>query len=107
MICIAVVLCTIPHAANPQNAPVTADTARTVINQYCVTCHNTTAKTAGLTLDTMNVANVAENAEAWEKVIKKVRAGMMPPQGKPRPDQHSSDVLVSWLRTSLDRAAAG
>src|SRR5580704_16649027 len=58
---------------------------RAVIDQYCVTCHNQKLKTAGLQLDKMDLAHVGEQAEAWEKVVRKLRAGMMPPSGLPRP----------------------
>src|ERR1700674_3978783 len=60
---------------------------REFLNQYCVSCHNERAKTAGLLLDKMDLADIPAGAEVWEKVIRKVRIGMMPPQGMPRPDQ--------------------
>ena len=77
-----------------------------VLNQYCVTCHNQKAKTAGLTLDTMDVTHVDEHPDVWEKVVRKVRAGMMPPSGAPRPDRATLDGLASNIETALDRAAA-
>ena len=58
-----------------------------VIQQYCGACHNERAKIAGLALDTMNVAQVAEHADVWEKVVRKLRGRMMPPPGRPRPDE--------------------
>ncbi|PYI84301.1 MAG: hypothetical protein DME26_13495, partial [Verrucomicrobia bacterium] len=79
---------------------------RAVLDQYCVTCHNQQAKTAGLMLDKMDLAHVPESAEVWEKVIRKLRGGMMPPQGKPRPQQADVESLVTFLETSIDRAAA-
>jgi cytochrome c551/c552 len=75
-----------------------------LINQYCVTCHNERAKTAGLMLDKLDIDHAGEHADAWEKVVRKLRGGMMPPQGMPRPDQTSIDALITWLQTSLDRA---
>jgi hypothetical protein len=57
-------------------------------------------------LDKMDVDHVPEGAETWEKVVRKLRGGMMPPQGRPRPDKADVDMVVSWLETSLDRAAA-
>jgi mono/diheme cytochrome c family protein len=78
---------------------------RAVINQYCVTCHNQRAKTAGLTLDTLDMSAIAHDAETWEKVVRKLRSGMMPPQGSPRPEDATRKSLVSWLTTELDRAA--
>jgi hypothetical protein len=78
---------------------------RAVLDEYCVTCHNQQAKTAGLMLDTLDLSRLSEHADQWEKVIRKVRVGMMPPQGSPRLDPETQRALVSWLQTSLDRAA--
>src|SRR5438874_1701971 len=80
--------------------------ARAVLDQYCVTCHNQKLKTAGLSLDKMDPARVSADAEAWEKVVRKLRAGMMPPQGMPRPDPAAYEALTTALETELDRAAA-
>ena len=52
------------------------------------------------------MTNIPAGAETWEKVIHKLSLGAMPPQGMPRPDQNSVNTLVSWLETSIDRAAA-
>jgi mono/diheme cytochrome c family protein len=79
---------------------------RALLDQYCVTCHNERAKTAGLMLDKMDVDHVAVNAETWEKVIRKLRGGMMPPTGRPRPASDDIYKLISWLETSLDQAGA-
>ena len=77
---------------------------RALLDQYCVTCHNERAKTAGLMLDKMDLAHIAESAETWEKVIRKLRGGMMPPTGRPRPANDEAYKLISWLEMSLDRA---
>jgi len=77
-----------------------------MLDKYCVTCHNQRLRTAGLTLDTLNLDKVADNAETWEKVLRKLHGGMMPPQGMPRPDEATVDKFTGWLETSLDRAAA-
>jgi hypothetical protein len=77
-----------------------------LINQYCVTCHNEKAKTAGLMLDKLDIDHPAEHAETWEKVVRKLRGGMMPPKGVPRPEQAKIDGLITWLQTTLDQAAA-
>ena len=79
--------------------------AGAVLTQYCLTCHNERAKTGGLVLDAGDLANVPAKAEVWEKVIRKVRAGMMPPVGAPRPDAVTLDRLVAHLETTIDRAA--
>ncbi len=77
-----------------------------LLNQYCVTCHNTKLKTGGLALDQLDLHKVAPNAETWEKVVRKLRAGMMPPAGAPRPDRHALDALAGAVEEALDGAAA-
>jgi hypothetical protein len=77
-----------------------------VLNRYCVTCHNTRLKTAGLLLDSMSVERPGEHAEAWEKVIRKLRTGAMPPPGLPRPDESTTGLVVSTLAAALDSSAA-
>src|SRR6516225_6864889 len=79
---------------------------RALLDQYCVACHNERAKTAGLTLDRMDVDHPDVSAETWEKVIRKLRGGMMPPQGRPRPSNDDVGKLISYLETSIDRVAA-
>src|SRR5215831_2725296 len=79
---------------------------RALIDKYCVTCHNEKAKTAGLTLDTADFARPSNSADVWEKVVRKLRAEMMPPVGAPRPDKAETAALTSYLETSLDAAAA-
>jgi len=78
---------------------------RAMLNEYCVTCHNEQLKTAGLMLDKMDVDHVADHADVWEKVILKLRGGMMPPLGNPRPDANAVNAMVSYLETSIDRPA--
>lgn len=64
--------------------PATAAETRAVLDRYCVTCHNQRLQSGALTLDTVDLSNVAGNAERLEKVVRKLRAGAMPPQGAPR-----------------------
>jgi mono/diheme cytochrome c family protein len=78
---------------------------RAVLNQYCIVCHNEQLRTAGLVLSKLDVANVPEGAETWEKVISKLRTGAMPPAGIPRPDQSTYDAFAIYLETALDHAA--
>jgi mono/diheme cytochrome c family protein len=92
------------HAGAPSVPP--AKTYRALLDQYCVACHNERAKTAGLLLDKADLGNISEGAETWEKVARKLRADAMPPPGLPRPDTTTRDGFVSWLETSLDRAAS-
>jgi hypothetical protein len=93
-------------AAAPSLFAQSAPDYRAVLDRYCVTCHNQKTKIAGLALDNIDLTNIPANADIWEKVIRKVRVGMMPPQGLPRPDAATRDALVSSLQTTLDRAAA-
>jgi len=100
----------LPRAEAPQSAPPrpasNAETLdRSAVDKYCVTCHNQRLKTGGLTLDTPDLANVAAHPDVWEKVIRKVEAGMMPPAGVPRPDAATRKALVANLEGVLDRAA--
>jgi hypothetical protein len=95
---------------------------RALLDQYCVICHNqavvnsvaaaneglqtTQLRNLGLTLDTEDVSNLALNPEVWEKVIKKLRVGVMPPPNYPRPDKVSYDGFRAWLENELDRIGA-
>ena len=77
---------------------------RAVLDKYCVTCHNARLKTAGLALDTMDIAAPGGDAERWEKIVRKLRSGSMPPANLPRPEPAASAALVTWLEHGLDRA---
>ena len=94
-----------PQPQQPSAAP-TPTAERALIDKYCVTCHSDKLKTGGISLQSVDMTNIPAGAETWEKVIHKLSLGAMPPQGMPRPDQTSINSLVSWLTTSLDRAAA-
>jgi mono/diheme cytochrome c family protein len=93
------------QAARPAPAPaVTAE--RALVDKYCVTCHNQRVKTAGLTLDTLSLSDPTSGAQTWEKVIRKVRGGLMPPVGMPHPGKPALAGLASYLESSIDKAAA-
>jgi len=83
-----------------------AAASRAAFDKYCVGCHNQKLKTANLTLDTADVTKVAEYGEMWEKVILKLKLGMMPPPGLPRPDDNTRIGVVQYLQNELDHAAA-
>ena len=68
-------------ATVPAVLATSAASERALLDQYCVTCHNQRLKTAGLMLDQLDVAQIHDHAEVWEKVVRKLRAGMMPPSG--------------------------
>ncbi|MEP7310324.1 MAG: DUF1592 domain-containing protein, partial [Acidobacteriota bacterium] len=99
------------HASSaPPQAPssATASTPAAVFNQYCVTCHNSRLKTAGLVIDPTEVSRAGADPdvwERWEKVVRKLRSSTMPPAGAPRPDQATYDAVATFLENELDRAA--
>ena len=88
-------------------APLATSAApQAVLDQYCITCHNQRLRTAGLALDTLDVTQPGANADVWERVIAKLRAGSMPPPGRPRPDAATYRAVASSLETEIDRAWA-
>jgi hypothetical protein len=78
-----------------------------LVQKYCLTCHSARLKTGGLSLEGMNPAEAAAHADVWEKVVMKLRGGMMPPQGMPRPDEPTLEAFAVALEQTLDRAAQG
>ncbi len=92
--------------AAPQQSVAGADSQRALLDRYCVTCHNQKTKTAGLLLDKADLGFVPAHAEMWEKVIRKVRAGAMPPAGMPRPDRAAMDAFATSIENTIDRASA-
>jgi mono/diheme cytochrome c family protein len=79
--------------------------AAATVQKYCVTCHNDRLKTGGLTLAAVDISRPAANADTWEKVIRKLRTGAMPPPGAPRPQPAVYNELATYLETSIDREA--
>jgi mono/diheme cytochrome c family protein len=103
-----------PRTAPPAAAPAavfTAATERQLLAKYCVACHSAAARTAGLdsarklTVDNLDVANVTHDAKTWELIARKLRAGMMPPAGMPRPDPVAYQGMAAWIEQELDRQA--
>jgi mono/diheme cytochrome c family protein len=94
----------------PPNASARAEqaapTAQAVVDRYCVTCHNARTRAGGLALDALKVADADRDAQTWEKVVRKVRTGMMPPNLAPRPDRATLDGLAATVEDRIDRAAA-
>jgi mono/diheme cytochrome c family protein len=80
---------------------------KAVLQQYCIGCHNSRNPTADLALDGVDIDDAAAHPEAWEKVVRKLRTGAMPPAGMPRPDEATYETLASRLEAVLDKAAAG
>ena len=89
-----------------ENTAATAAAERAVLDQYCVTCHNDRTRRANLSLEKLDLStHVTENPQFWEKVIRKLRAGVMPPPGMRRPDLVTYTGLAEWLETQIDRKA--
>ena len=76
------------------------------ITQYCASCHNARARAGGLALDTLDLAKVEGHGETWEKVVRKLRTGMMPPEGAARPTAAARETFTTALEVRLDAAAA-
>ena len=93
-------------AAQTRPAARASSAERSLLDQYCVGCHNERLRTADLALDVHDVNDVGEAPDIWEKVVRKLRAGTMPPLLRPRPDQATYDEFTGWLETELDRLAA-
>jgi cytochrome c5 len=91
----------VPSTAAIQDAA----TERALVDQYCVVCHNAKLKTANLLLDELDLAHLGAHAEIGEKVVRKLRAGMMPPTGMRRPDPATRESLIRWMENELDRSA--
>ena len=86
-------------------APASAESVRETLDRFCVRCHNERTLTAGLALDTHDLAHVGADAETWERVIVKLRSRTMPPAGSPRPAEATYRNIASWLETEIDTVA--
>ncbi|MBV9503649.1 MAG: DUF1592 domain-containing protein [Acidobacteriia bacterium] len=93
-------------ATAPADTPTPASPQRRLVKQYCTGCHNDKLKTGGLTLDSLDPARPGNDPETWEKVVHKIRAGMMPPSGARRPDRATLDAFAAELEKTLDSASA-
>jgi hypothetical protein len=101
------------QAARPQDAAALSQATEAppsdpgvLLKRYCVTCHNDRLRTGSLSLEGLDLAAAGVRSELWERVVRKVRVGMMPPAGAPRPDAHTTRAFLSSLETTLDHAAA-
>ena len=94
-----------PSSPAPPSPPAGAP-QRALLDRYCVVCHNERSRAGGLALDTLDVSRVGEAPEVWERVVLKLRGGMMPPAGRPRPAPAEYEGFRHWLEAELDRAAA-
>src|SRR5262245_46573770 len=68
---------------------------RSLLDQYCVSCHNTRQPNAGLAFDTKDPARARAEPQVWERVVRQLRSGLMPPPGSPRPDRVTSQAFAA------------
>ncbi len=92
------------HGATPSADSFALADMQEMVNSYCLACHNDTLATADFSLQSIDFANPGNHAEALEKVVKKLRAHMMPPSGMPRPPFETYQLMTSWLESELDKA---
>ena len=83
----------------------TEASARATLDRYCLTCHNARVRSGSLALEGLDPTRPGPDAAVWERVVRKLRGGAMPPAGMPRPDAATHAALVSFLESGLDRAA--
>src|SRR5690242_7483260 len=91
--------------APPACAQQQAQSQSALVKQYCIGCHNSKLKTAGVSLEGLDWSKAGDNASVLERVLRKVRTGQMPPVGLPRPDAAVSASFTKGLESSLDQAA--
>ncbi|WP_051003787.1 DUF1592 domain-containing protein [Sphingobium sp. SYK-6] len=75
-----------------------------LIGKYCMSCHDSVEKTAGLAFDEMSLANPSKAPELWEATVRRLSSGMMPPAGEPRPSKAEARELIQAITSSLDGA---
>ena len=97
---------TIPASPTPTPASHPASTLADVVGNYCTRCHNERRLIGNLSLEGFDVTRAAENAETAERMIRKLRAGMMPPPGIPRPAGDTLAALAQLMEDGIDEAAA-
>jgi mono/diheme cytochrome c family protein len=93
-------------SAKPRAVAPTPAAERALLEKYCITCHDDEQKTGNFSLQSADLNTVGDHPEVWEKVIRKLRAGMMPPPGMPRPPLAQYEQLRDWLENQVDTKAA-
>ena len=101
----AALLALVPFSAIPADPPQANTPQKAFVRKYCASCHNASLKAAGLDLNQVNYLAMGEDAETWEKVVRKLRTGMMPPLGMPKPGHPELDSFLTATEAELDRAA--
>src|SRR5262245_35378051 len=91
-----------PDKARPT---ATGSAEKALIDRYCATCHNPRTRAGNLSFDTLDLAAAGREPQTWEKVVRKVRTGMMPPSNAPRPDRAALDSFAASVETMIDTVA--
>ena len=89
-------------------SPQSVSTQQAFLDRYCVTCHTESSKEKGLVpvaLNKLDLSKISRDAELWEKVLRRIETGVMPPPSAPRPDPNAAKSVTTWLTAELDRAA--
>jgi hypothetical protein len=114
LLCVGALLLLVTFSTHSQTGSQTPSTSatqpdphRAMLSTYCFTCHNSRAKIGGLVLDNLDLQAPGQNAQIWEKALRKLRGRLMPPPGNPQPAQKDIDSFISWMETSLDAQAKG
>jgi hypothetical protein len=94
------------RVSHAQQAEGSISSEQALVNRYCAACHSTRMRAGELVLAGVDVGAVADNPELWEKVVRKLRNGLMPPAGSPRPDEPTYQRFLAKLQDDLDAAAA-
>ena len=95
-----------PAYGQASNDPSDVESQRALVNEYCAYCHNDALIEGGFSWSEVDVAHPAQNAEQAEKIIRKLKAGMMPPFGAPRPDEEALEALADVLADRIDQSVA-
>ena len=104
---LALLLTGVLHAQNQEGVvPLSTRDQRNLVNDYCVNCHNDRLKEGGFSWSEVDLEYPERNASQAEEIIRKLRAGMMPPAGAPRPDDGTLQAVALGLENRIDQAAS-
>src|SRR5579871_837006 len=95
------------RASGQTRARAATDSYRELLDTYCVDCHNAQLKSGNIAFDALDLRNAPDNAQVWEKAVRKMRGRLMPPPGNPQPSQKEIDAFVAWMENNLDTHPKG
>jgi mono/diheme cytochrome c family protein len=95
------------RAVGQTPAATAPDPHRAMLNTYCVGCHNTRVRSGGIAFDSLDLQAAADDAQIWEKALRKLRGRLMPPPGAPQPSQKDIDSFTAWMESTLDSDPKG